>query len=117
MYQVIHAGYLWSSVGRVTAKSGAMGKAQPWIERAAGARDNVFHEYVLATTDSQRAGAITTTHAPARISHMVTTLVDGFLFQTTEERIMAEEGIETKADYLQSLIRLAISGLRVASRQ
>jgi hypothetical protein len=115
LYQAIHAAHLWQSAGRTTAKSGAMQKAKPWLERATAARANAFNEYILAVANGQRAGAIRK-HQPAEVAHVLTTLVDGFLFQVVEEQIMSEWDVEEQAAYLSRLIRLVIMGLRSTSR-
>jgi AcrR family transcriptional regulator len=99
LYQAMHSASVWGRSKR-SAKS-SRDKAGQWISRANKARDRAFDEYLTAVKGEADS-----------ISHFVSVLVDGFLFQVREERVLEEKDTSEKLGYLKGLIEIAIDGLR-----
>jgi AcrR family transcriptional regulator len=113
LYKAIHSQTLWERAARSESGSPAHRRAAAFIERARKARDKAFLEYVDAVVEAQESGSLQGTRSGKKIAHMLSALVDGFLFQTREERVQAESSAETRLSYLGSLVRLALHGSRI----
>jgi AcrR family transcriptional regulator len=103
LYRAIHAGDFWHST---TVSKQA-------TERA---RHRVFDEFVLAVQDAQRVGAVRDV-STALAAHVVTTLTDGFLFQTLEEHVGAHQTMAEQLTDFEGLIDLTLAGLIPPSLQ
>jgi AcrR family transcriptional regulator len=106
LYRAIHAGRFWHST---TASRQATERAQRWIDRAVGARNCVVEEFLLAVRDAQRAGAVRDVSI-ALAAHVVTTLTDGFLFQTLEEHVGATKTMDEQLEDFERLLDLTLAG-------
>jgi AcrR family transcriptional regulator len=111
LYQAMHSPGLWGHSARSSSASSAAGKADRLIERAKVARDRAFDEYVKAVTETQKIGAMRKEPSGRRFAHLLSALVDGFLFHVREEQVLPEASTEERLRYLNSLIRLATEGM------
>ena len=115
LYRAMHAAGLWKSVGEPgrrqrTTTERTRAKAKPWIDGAVAARDEALYELVDAVRDAQKAGELRP--GPAlEVAHLLTALVDGYLFQFLEAQVGAEWSTAQRLAYLRKLLELTLRGL------
>src|SRR3954447_21513562 len=101
LYRAMHADEFWHPAAITEAPK----RAQDWIDAATGTREIAFDEFRKAiqgrSPDPQR-------NVAARV---ITALTDGFLFQTLEENVDANETTDNQLATLHSLIELALNGV------
>ncbi len=90
-------------------------KAQPWMQRALVARGAAFNELVLAVRDAQEAGELRA-GSPDEVAHVLTAVVDGYLFQSFEDQVGAGQSTAHRLAYLQRLLELTMQGLAAQPR-
>lgn len=116
LYQAMHSSSVWgharSAAARSSKDSSAAKRAKFWKDRAQKARDRAFETYISAVSEVQQAGVIKRRHEAQRITHLLSTLVDGYLFQVRDEHIQPESSLDDHLRYLRSQVRLAITGLQ-----
>lgn len=119
LYEAIHSPLLWGAVqpGRPRTSpsrqnpplKSARDRARPWIEEANEAREMAFHEFVQAAMDDPSlANNTRVTTEPGEVARMVTTLVDGYLFQFLNEYIRRDP----PQDEVKKLVGLALRGVQ-----
>src|ERR1051326_7670913 len=118
LYRVMHASDLWrAAIVRVPNKKRsdqeAAAKAKVWIEKAAGSRDAAFEEFVIAIRNAEAAGHLQR-EAPEDVAHLVTAIIDGFLFHHVQEHEATDLTTEALLKYVQKLLDLGLSGLCVS---
>jgi len=118
LYKAIHSPDLWDAVqarrapvmGRQNPPGRlARGRAKPYVEKATGARELAFKEFLLAAeSDLARMNKGTPAPKPVDVARMVTTLVDGYLFQLFNEFGLSDP----PPDEVKKMVQLALSGVR-----
>jgi AcrR family transcriptional regulator len=122
LYRAIHSPELWQATedgdtvdGR--ANPGAMEKAESWIRKAADARRAAFREFELAVEEAIAAGSVKEEPRGQKgaSAHLLTTIVDGFLFHHFEERVGSGSSRRTLLTDLEFLLDRALNGLHLTS--
>ena len=121
LYQAIHSPVLWEALdelkaptrGRsITASALARQRARDrWVEQAFHAREAAFHEFVQAASDLLQTAETREEHFEWRIARMVTTLVDGYLFQYLNEKVTDGNSKDEAIEVLCDLVELALGGV------
>jgi AcrR family transcriptional regulator len=122
LYKAIHSPDLWDAVqaGRAPTKGRqnppgrlARDRAMPSIVEANDARELAFHEFVQAAESDpslrkRKKGKLSP--EPVEVARMVTTLVDGYLFQLFNEFSLTNP----PSDEIRKLVGLALRGVQSA---
>jgi AcrR family transcriptional regulator len=111
VYRAMHWPSVWAGVARLNLADGTSPSPaeMPWLIEVNDARDRAFVELIIAVQLGQAAGSLRTRWAARDVARVLTSLVDGYLFQTLVERVDAP--FEILRDYLDLYIRMAIDGL------
>jgi AcrR family transcriptional regulator len=108
LYRAIHDASLWRAVAALPADLEPAAPAQDvWAKAAERARNKAFGVFVNAIEHGQRLGILKEGN-PNFAARLVTSLVDGYLFQVIEEHVEPGE-----ADTVGQFVELAIRGLAV----
>jgi AcrR family transcriptional regulator len=119
LYRVMHASDLWQAATvmhtpkRMTEASAS--KAEMWIQRAVRARNTGFREFISAIKAAQAAGRLRKEESPWDVAHVVTAIVDGFLFHYFQEYVARNLTLKARLAYVDKLLDLAFGGLFVSS--
>ena len=118
LYRAMHTPELWSAVPEAEGRRGrayqnATAKAAIWIQKAAESRQAAFREFVLAVESAEAAGLIKEEPRGQKGSsaHLLTTIVDGFLFHHFEEQVGASMSRKRLLTDLEFLLDRALTGL------
>jgi AcrR family transcriptional regulator len=114
LYRVMHWPAVWARWGDVVTGSepgqgGPVPADASWILEAGEARERAFAEFVIAVQLGQATGALRSRWSPHDGARVLTSLVDGYLYQTQVERVDAS--FEILRDYLDRYVKMAIDGL------
>jgi AcrR family transcriptional regulator len=118
LYRAMHAAELWHALtdleaSRSRASKNATKKADPWIQMAGGSRRAAFMQFELAVEHAKAAGRVE--KEPKRqkgaSAHLLTTIVDGFLFHHFEEDVGAGKTTNELLTDLKTLLDRALTGL------
>jgi hypothetical protein len=112
----MHWPAVWSRVSElgVPTTSGQTSVASveaPWLLETEMARDRAFAELVIAVQLGQAAGVMRPERSAKNIARVLTSLVDGFLFQTVFERVDGPQS--ALSDDIELHVRMVMEGLRV----
>jgi AcrR family transcriptional regulator len=122
LYRAMHSPELWwattdDETGARRANQGAAEKAETWIQRAADLRRDAFREFELAVEDAIAGGLAKEEPRGQKgaSAHLLTTIVDGFLFHHFEERVGAGRSMKGLLADLEFLLDRALTGLYLTS--
>src|SRR5258705_5705474 len=104
---------LWQSATR--AKKTAASKAQRRIDAAVECRDRAFTVFVDAVRKGQQSASLKKGD-PKTIARVLTTVVDGYLFQLLEEHVDVALSPEARTRQLEQLVKMAVYGMVVPPR-
>ena len=105
LYQAIHAGQLWHS-----ARAHPGDTEREWIQAARDARKKAFAEFREVVKNAYDAGALAST--PTGVAaHVLTALVDGYLFQSLEENVDSTLTLDQRLAYVARLVTVTLNGL------
>jgi AcrR family transcriptional regulator len=117
LYHAIHSAELWEAStehdeqpmqGRQNPPSASARKrAAKWIKEAVKSRDAAFTEFVAAAEELLQASHRQDEFNPVDVARMVTTLVDGYLFQFLNEKVESADPL----DDIARLVQLALIGV------
>jgi AcrR family transcriptional regulator len=118
LYQAIHSPALWNAVQGAYAPTqgrqnppgqSARDRAMPLIEDASNAREMAFAEFVQAAkSDPSLSKQSKPAPRPGEVARMVTTLVDGYLFQLFNEFRLTNPA----RNEVKKLVQLALRGVQ-----
>jgi AcrR family transcriptional regulator len=106
-YHALHDRRLWEFARLPATKS----KERDLVEIAIAERGLAFDEYVAAVEEDQKSGRITQSRSADAIAHFLSMLVDGYLFQVTDEQVNAQLPKQEQLEYLGQMLELATQGL------
>ena len=120
LYRVMHWPAVWSRLAELNEsaaanESGKRSAEESWLRDAEAARDRAFAELVIAVQLGQAGGGLSSKHISTDVVRVLTSLVDGYLFQTLFERI--DGPVEILRDKLDLYIRMVIDGLGSAAKR
>jgi AcrR family transcriptional regulator len=118
LYRAMHSPELWQAttddeMGTRRANQGATEKAETWIQRAADLRRDAFRVFQL-TVDGAIGGGLIREEPRGQkgaSAHLMTTIVDGFLFHHFEERVGVGSSMKRLLTDLEFLLDRALTGL------
>ena len=114
VYRAMHWPSVWSGVAQLDQfgepRDGGPSPAEaPWLREVNSARDGAFLELLFAVQLGQASGSLRKRWETYAVARVLTSLVDGYLFQTLVERVDAP--FEILKNDLDQYIRMAIDGL------
>lgn len=120
LYRAMHASDLWKAATTDARKQtrtneGAASKTETWIQRATHSRDSAFVEFLIAIHHAQFTGYLRK-HPTGEIAHLVTSIVDGFLFHYFQAQVAIDLTSTARLAFLERLLDQALVGV-CASRQ
>ena len=116
LHQAIHSMELWNASAGTNessdtrldnSSSASQRRAVPLIAKAVDARDEAFAEFVEAAKSIIPSDNDEQLPEPREVARMVTTIVDGYLFQQINERVASRNPRKE----VGSLVRLALQGV------
>lgn len=109
LYRAAHSALLWKTGFEATADSIPSRYEADWVGRAYDTRGEVFDRFVSAATDWQ-AGGPARGRAADQVAHTFTILVDGMMFQVTEEQVFSDMTEEERIDWISDLVDFVMAG-------
>ncbi len=113
LYEAMHAAPLWRALvergpGGSARSARANEVARGWLERSTRGRGAVFATFVAAAQAPPRPGPALR-GPPGLVAHVVTTLVDGFLFQVFDEGVGAGWDVRSCLQHLARMTDLVLA--------
>lgn len=121
LYRAMHAPELWQAQSEQAGQPSraneiGLDKARTWMQHADGARQAAFKEFELAVETTQAAGRVRADpqEQTGASAHLLTAIVDGFLFHHFAEHVGTRHAIDSLLARLDVLMDRALSGLEVS---
>jgi hypothetical protein len=118
LYRAMHAAELWHALtdleaSRRRASKNATKKANTWIQMANDSRQAAFMQFELAVEHAKAAGRVEKEPKQQKgaSAHLLTAIVDGFLFHHFEEHVGAGKTTSELLTDLETLLDRALTGL------
>ena len=111
LYQAMHDPRLWQYDRDAARGSSAKEKEGSWFKKAEAARNDAFRKYESAVIVDQNRGLVTKDAAHQDIAHLIALLVDGYIFQVSQERVNADATLEQHLQFVSKLLDIAMHGL------
>jgi AcrR family transcriptional regulator len=112
LYKGMHDPRFWRFEHQKASDNIAKRREHQWIQRASAERNLALNEYQDAVTTDQAHGTLNGN--PADVARFLAVLVDGYLFQATQEQVHAGKTDREHLKYLKGLLDMAGSGIRTA---